>query len=86
MGPAPEGLMSKDSERWVRIGYASATVMCRILSSHTVRDHNRIWIRIYPICDHRAYPIVWMLDDQPGKTLAKGLGTFRALSEGPGAF
>ena len=37
-------------------------VMSRIPCRHTVHDHNRIWIRIYRICDHQAYPIVWAGD------------------------
>ena len=54
--------MSKDSWWRVRIGCVSAIVMSRIPCRHTVHDHNRIWIRIYRICDHRAYPIVWAGD------------------------
>ena len=56
------GLSSKYSGRWIRIGYVSAIVMSRTSCCHTVHDHNRIWIRIYPICDHRVYPIVWTGD------------------------
>ena len=33
-------------------------------STYPPCDHNRNWIRIYPICDHRAYPIVWTGDNQ----------------------